>query len=475
MSWVEERDGSFQRDFGDSEYALFPTSRIAIGDMYLHLIVNAPTRYFRPERVRIAWSLIRRRHPLLMCSVIADESLPESPRFRFVPPQTTEDALEEAMRAIRHSEETREELFSAYMDGPRILSDERLSFLVISSQGPQDVHSSEYGIFMCAPHFLGDGTALHLTTHELVSLLTSGKADAELMEELSEPRNWMDALPPSLESRLRPPASAFGKAACKINYFQSLSREIGGHRLPRVQRAPKRTLFQEHEFSSDKTASILARCKANGVTVNHALVALCNVAWARCTSQTAELPILFYTAANLRPYLAPHTSQSCWFLALAYFTMTFPAFVPSHAKGVWLRAKSAKNQMQAAVRSPLLPTRALLSAAARSRRSSPSSNFSPPPENAALPGRPKDSAALFGISLLGDLDRLYLRKLYGPGVSLVSISTASRLKEGGFLMLGHTFCGKLALQMYWDQMGFVEGEIERFWAQLAMAVDEFLT
>lgn len=183
---------------------------------------------------------------------------------------------------------------------------------------------------------------------------------------------------------------------------------------------------------------------------------------------------MLYTAANLRSHLAPQSSTSQWFLALTYFTISLPAFFPANAS-VWHRARLAKAQMQGAVRSPLLPARALLSAAARARRipASPSA-FAPPPESPALPTRPAASAALLGISLIGDLDRTYLRTAYGAGVHLHSVATASRLKPGGLLLLGHSFGGRLVLQLCWDSMGFAEGEIERFWTALTNAVSEFL-
>lgn len=185
---------------------------------------------------------------------------------------------------------------------------------------------------------------------------------------------------------------------------------------------------------------------------------------------------MLYTAANLRPHLAPQTSTSQWFLALTYFTISLPAFIPATPAAVWHRARAAKTQMQRAVRSPLLTSRALLGAAARARRTPNSSSFTPPNPIASsdLPTRPAASAALLGISLIGDLDRTYVRTAYGPNVHLRSVATASRLKPGGLLLLGHTFGGRLVLQLCWDSMGFSEGEVERFWTALPAAVDEFL-
>ncbi|KAJ6469490.1 hypothetical protein C8R45DRAFT_1105342 [Mycena sanguinolenta] len=476
MVW-QIQDGTYQRLLGDSEYALFLGSQNAVGDMFLHIAVRAPKQYFRPERVQIAWSSIRRKNPLLMCKVLVDGDDLSTARFSFSPPTTPQEALHEAAAALRFSHETKDELISAYMDGTRVLSNEYLSYLIISESGtPPDQDVSQYDILMCAPHFIGDGTALHQSTHELLCLITSDKTDAELVEERDVAQNWMDVLPLSVESRLSAPSSALGKAACKINYLQALSREIGGHSLSRAQRGAKHTILDECEFSEAQTSAILAKCKVNGVTINHALVALCNVAWSRCTSQSLELPIMLYTAANLRSHLSPHTSSSHWFLALAYFTISLPAFPPASNAGVWHRARQSKAQMQHAVRSPLLPARALLSAASRVHRAAIPSAFVPPSsESPDLPKRPAASAALLGISLIGDLDRTYVRASYGPGVQLLSVMTASRLKPGGLLLLGHSFGGRLVLQLCWDKMGFAEGEVERFWTAFTSAVPEILS
>ncbi|KAJ7204820.1 hypothetical protein GGX14DRAFT_523028 [Mycena pura] len=477
MAWSQLSDGSYRRPLGDSEYALFSASQSAarVGDMFLHMALRAPRHCFRPERVRIAWSLIRTKNPLLMSKVLA-HSDPANARFSFTPPLTLEELLQEAAAALRFSHETKQELITAYMDGPGVLSNDFLSCLVVSEpENSPDKDASDYDIFMCAPHFIGDGTALHQSTHELICLVTSNKTDGDLLEDLEIVQNWGDMLPLSVEARLSIPSSSLGRAACKVNYLQNLSREIGGHAFSRIQRGPKHTVLEECELSETQTAIILTNCKTNGVTVNHALTALCNIAWARCTSQPLELPVMLYTAVNLRPHLALQPSPTHWFLALAYFTMSFPAFAPTERAGVWHRARLAKAQMQRAVRSPLLPARALLSASARARRapSSPSA-FVPPPASPSLPARPAASAALLGISLIGDLDRTYARAAYGPGVHLRSVATASRLKPGGLLLLAHSFGARLVLQLCWDSMGFAEGEVERFWAALTGMVTELL-
>ena len=74
------------------------------------------------------------------------------------------------------------ELLDSYLNGPRTLSNERLSFLVVSqdptheggsNEGLQDNRSTNgnYDILICATHFLGDGMAVHTFANDFFNLL----------------------------------------------------------------------------------------------------------------------------------------------------------------------------------------------------------------------------------------------------------------------------------------------------------------
>lgn len=87
------------------------------------------------------------------------------------------------------------ELIFNYMNGPRTLSNDHLSYLVISSSAPSSETISsdgvEYDLMMCAPHYTGDGTALHQSTHDLLCILTSTQTNKDLQRELDEHRDWV--------------------------------------------------------------------------------------------------------------------------------------------------------------------------------------------------------------------------------------------------------------------------------------------
>jgi hypothetical protein len=78
------------------------------------------------------------------------------------------------------------------MNGPRILYDDHLSYLVISTPSDEDDSAErEYDLLMCAPHFMGDGTSLHQSTHELLALLASPMSDKQLAEGIDVSSNWV--------------------------------------------------------------------------------------------------------------------------------------------------------------------------------------------------------------------------------------------------------------------------------------------
>ncbi|KDR67496.1 hypothetical protein GALMADRAFT_258083 [Galerina marginata CBS 339.88] len=470
---------TFERLFGDSEAAFYPGSKVGLGDMFLHLDFRAPQPAVLRERVTIAWAIIRRRHPVLMCRVIYDSAI-GIPYFSFTPPA---NSLMEAGDALSFNNKSKDELIFEYMNGRRTLSDEHLSHLVISashlaptSSTPSGASDEDFTLFLCAPHFLGDGISLHQTAHDLLSLLASPLTNSQLEEELNRDIEWTDLLPPSFETRLDAPTSSLAKIACKVDFIKTLGKDIGGHTLPRKQRGSPQTVIYEAAFSEDDTALILRKCKANNVTVNHALIALCNLVWARNVSdpRLKENPMMMYTAINLRPHLTGslHPSNTYWFMALTYSNIVLPGFVPGTPQVFWHRARSVKHQLTRVIRSPLLKSRALEMAQMRVARSRGEVVDLPTLDNSSeLSLPPAPSAALLGVSLPGNLDATYDRSSY-PSFHLHSVTAASRMKAGGLLLIGHTFAKKLCLQLCWDENGFEEGHIERFWRGLQDAVHQ---
>lgn len=183
-----------------------------------------------------------------------------------------------------------------------------------------------------------------------------------------------------------------------------------------------------------------------------------------------------YTAINLRSHLTTHPASTYWFLALTYFNIVLPSFPPKSPAVFWHRARHAKAQTRCVVQSQFLVSRSLEMASIRASRARgstrQSSSLPPSPYSPSLP--PAPSAALLGLSLIGNLDSIYIRSAY-PTIDLRSVTTASRQKAGGLLLLQHTFGGKLWLNLCWDENGFREGHVEKFWKGLQDVVEEYLT
>ncbi|KAF9074229.1 hypothetical protein BDP27DRAFT_1288213 [Rhodocollybia butyracea] len=530
--WRSHNNRDWFRPLEDSEYAYYVPSKTGLNDMFLHASFTAKTAVMDPSRIALCWATVRSEHPLLMAKVIRDKNLkiPEisedQPYFWFSPPT---DPVKEAEECLVSAHSSKEELISNYLNGPRTLSDERMSYLVISTSTVPQVSDEEgtYDLFMCAPHFIGDGASLHQCTHDLLTLLSSTRSNDELKRSLMQATYSVNELPLGFESRLSVPSNQFARAAAKINYLQIMHNEIGGHTLRRSQRLSQETKFIEVSFSESCTAKILSKCKQHSVTVNHALFALCNVAWGQSNLDFGKIrePIMMYTALNLRAHLDPHPASTYWFLALTYFNIVLPSYVPPTLAAFWGRTKSVKRQIRKIAgggKAPFLKARALESARTRAKRvrgmtksateketekkSEASQSALPQPTSindvqlASASGiklPPAPSAALFGVSLIGNLDNVYTQSSYSrpPSysasptdtrpvssqesissqiITIHNVATASRQKPGGFLLLGHTFNKKLWLHLCYDVNGFEEGHIERFWESLQDAADELL-
>ncbi len=282
----------------------------------------------------------------------------------------------------------------------------------------------------------------------------------------------------------------------------SQQKQIGGHSFPRRKHSERKTVVPTLSFPEDKTKAMLKKCKANGVSISAALFAICDIAWARMGSGSKELPLLMYSALNLRSYF-PTKRQSLWdsywFLAIGYFNIILPSFLPAdksrHEATFWHRARQAKDQSTRAAKNPLLISRTHEMAKDRWSRSrlwakedddkekgiwtppTPPLSHAPtpePPKEPVLPPRAKAPAsALIGLSLLGNLDGVYKHAGF-PSIKLHTLTTGSRQRHGAMLLFGYTFAGKLWVSLGYDENGFAEGVVERFWSEAIGALEEFL-
>ena len=184
----------------------------------------------------------------------------------------------------------------------------------------------------------------------------------------------------------------------------------------------------------------------------------------------------------MRPYVP--TRDSYWFLAVGYFNVILPNFLPaSEAPAFWARARSAKEQSVRAAKSPLLISRTRRTAVERAQRArvwakeddeKERGTFVPPPATGKSQPKPRaPSTALMGLSLLGNLDAMYKHANF-PEVELHTLTTGSRQRPGSLLLFGYTFAGKLWISLGYDENGLDKEMVEDFWQQCLRAVDDFL-
>lgn len=173
------------------------------------------------------------------------------------------------------------------MNGPRFLSDKHLSHLTVTPEG----------IFLIAPHFIGDGTCLHTSMQELLVLLSAPVGRDQLEAELSA-----EHLSADLETQLPRPVSALQRAAWAIDYQIRQARDIGGQELVRRDIGERHTILEEVTYSEGRTAHILAQCKKQGVSISNVFFALITVAWSRVCHVEDRSTLPTYVSAILSFY-----------------------------------------------------------------------------------------------------------------------------------------------------------------------------
>jgi len=233
-------------------------------------------------------------------------------------------------------------------------------------------------------------------------------------------------------------------------------------------------------YSAADTKRILGACKGKGVTVAHAMFALCNVAWSMMAREQRDACVI-YSAANLRSQLPrdPSLSPESYFhLAIGYFNISLPSLLPpalSETELLWHRAQSVRRQMIKTTRSPFVVSRFKQEAAVRKERAVKWAKVddgvveSRDEVKIAAPSTPKSaqspSKALMGVSMLGNLDGMYKHANFSA-LKLKSLMTGSRQRSGGLLLFSYTFQGQLWISLGYDVNGFEEGLIEEFWERL---------
>jgi hypothetical protein len=178
-------------------------------------------------------------------------------------------------------------------------------------------------------------------------------------------------------------------------------------------------------------------------------------------------------------------NDSYWYLAIGYFNVVLPAFLPASgdiSATFWHRARSAKAQSTNTAKSPLTVSRSREMARERGERARAWAKedddkergvWKAPPPTLKKPSERPPSSALIGLSLLGNLDGIYKHSAFSD-IQLHTLTTGSRQRPGGMLLFGYTFVGKLWLSLGYDENGFDKDIVDTFWINLLSCAEEFL-
>ena len=507
---------------------------------YLHHRLSAPAHLLDGDRVFYLWAYHLLRHPLL-ASHLRIKSYED---VSFVVPHSHDmssalASAEDRFIYIDNDESTRDiDIIDSYLNGPRTLSPNRLASLIVADRGQGEDGLTNFEVMLLSTHFLGDGMALHTFMNEFYTLLASTKTSNDFLDMIQDAVGESPAaLPGSLEDRMPVigNGSRFARAVGQVDNKKNDDRLIGGQSFPsNPTKMARKTVVPTFAYTPEETKKILGKCKENGVTIAHAMFALCNLAWARRT-ESREHSCLIYSALNLRPNMAK-SDASYFHLAVGYFSIVLSSLVPpslSTSELFWYRARQTKAQTVKAVKSPFVVARSRETNLIRRERAikwakiddeeerqkangsvAPNgglglglgvvqperkapSNGVPGPKFAPLraaadtpdlsksqppsPTNPKSKIvlppasqkALLGLSMLGNLDGLYSHASY-PDIHLQSLTTGSRQRPGGLLLFAYTFKGKLWMSLGYDVNGFKEGAIEGFWEEVQALVKEVL-
>ena len=290
---VTPKLGEDKRPLSDNELSYFLPSRAdGVNDMYLHHTLNAPASLLHPDRVLALWAYQLARHPLLASHLQVNSYQVVS--FVSPHPGDVNEALLSAEERLIYIEEHDEagkdvDIIDSYLNGPRTLSNDRLAMLVIADRGSVQDEKHTFEVMLLATHFLGDGMALHTFMNEFYTLLSSSSTPGDFAKLLSSVLPEPTSIPESLEDRMPKAASSLVRAVGKEECRRNDAKLVGGQSFPsNPVKSGRRTVVPTFAYSKEETKAILAKCKANGVTIAHAMFALCNLAWAKKTGDRVD-------------------------------------------------------------------------------------------------------------------------------------------------------------------------------------------
>lgn len=164
---------------------------------------------------------------------------------RYIPPASPQDAILEAERTIEiYNDRSVEDINDAYINGPRLLSTERISVLSLAQPrhhtcggepphnpvfpalpDDDDDRSQEFGFFLGEVHCIIDGISAHMTINEVFTLLGGEETctDQALMNLLVH--EW--TMRTGAGAAQQPiPAPAESRVPCARSKFEAVAQQV---------------------------------------------------------------------------------------------------------------------------------------------------------------------------------------------------------------------------------------------------------
>lgn len=297
----------------------------------LHNVMVAEIRgALSPSALREPLRRLARRHPLLRVKVSGVEPL------RFI----GDGVPELAMRVVaRSSDTTWQEVFDEELNRPFLPSDAPLARVVLVSG------EARSELLITFHHLIGDGFSGVIMLRELLAdagQLASGASLPELAPLPERPE--LGALMPDEARGVRQlPALR-----------RLLGRTLAGRQARKLEVAAappeaRRTRVSYHTLSLEQTSQLLARARAEGVTLQAVIAAALLLASAEDLALEEPAPIACFHAVSLRTRLAPPVHEDVGLFVSQATTYQ----VVGRAMDLWQVARGVRRELGAAIEEAL--------------------------------------------------------------------------------------------------------------------------
>lgn len=207
---------------------------------------RAPRHLFAPRRVLATWAVLLLRHPSLSARVIPPPSNGSpfrtdysAAKFSYTAPASPADAIRKASTLVKFQRDVpRDGVFDTYLNGKRILGENRLSYMIFTENPSDTDDHAEYILFICSTHFIGDSVGYHKLANEFLTIIAGNKkgsisttTDLEDLVRKEWQARWGSGstavvLPPPVEDSLPPVGNKLKKAIGTVNFLNSAREQI---------------------------------------------------------------------------------------------------------------------------------------------------------------------------------------------------------------------------------------------------------